>query len=136
MLKSSIAVGETLAEWEEKGYRDGAFTWEMDKRGQANVAIKNGGLVSLENLLGSVAVKIETLSDDRLRVSIFNIANLTSGDYEKHFIPNYISPPLKSVQRTGNNEELQTEYSNVSQHFSFTLTKEEAVSILMHYNPK
>jgi len=134
MLKGSIAVGETLVKWRNENMRDGDYSWGMDTRGQINVGIKEG-ITSLENFLGSVRLSVETLENGMLRIGIFNITSLTSGDLTKDFTPDILVTPLKSTTRDPNSSNAQTEYSNISQYFSFTISKEEAMKIINRFSP-
>jgi len=134
-LKSSVAVGETLATWAKGGKKDDIYSWGMGLRGEINVDI-NSGATSLEHFLGSVSVKINTVNVDMIKVEIFNITSVTSADFDKDIpILNKTYNPLKSTLRNPNSGS-QIDHTNTSQHFSFTMSKSEAEKLINQYNPK
>ena len=135
LLKGSIAVGESLADWGKAGKQDGVYYWGMDLRGQTNVAMSSG-ITSIEQFIGSCAVKITTINEEHIKIEIFNVTSLTSGDINKDLpIIKWFNDPLKSVKRDGTTD-AQVDHSNVSQHFSLTISKSEADKLINQFNPK
>jgi hypothetical protein len=127
-------VGEALSAWGKKGYKDGTYYWGMDLRGEINVDV-NSGLTSLEHLIGSAAVKISHVNKDEIIVEIFNVTSLTSGDFNKDApIVKWFTDPLKPTVRNPG-EGVQRDHSNISQHFSFTMSTSEAQKIINRFNP-
>jgi RHS repeat-associated protein len=135
-LAGSIMVGETLVKWAKAGNKDGKFSWGMGLRGEITVDV-NSGFTSLEHFIGSATLKVSTQSDKTIKVEIFNVTSLTSGDYMKDvpIIKWLYGAPLKSTVRNGNVGTSQVEYSNQSQYFSFTLTQAEAIKIISQFTP-
>ncbi len=58
-------------------------------------------------------------------VELFNVTSLTSGDFIKDITPDWLVTPLKPTVRNGNTKSSQVEYSNISQYFSFTLSRKD-----------
>lgn len=129
-LKNSIAVGETLLKWKKEGFKDGIYGWNMGLGGEISVDA-NSGFTSLEHFLGSVSVKIGRVDDQTIKVEIFNVTSLTSGDIDKDL---FGLKPLKSTIRDGCTK-MQTDHSNISQFFSFTMTNSEAEKIINKFTP-
>lgn len=74
------------------------------------------GIFHPETLIGSANVRVEQYDSTHLKVTIFNITSLTSGDFEKHFPTNsypnsIIRDKLKGIM----------EFGNTSQTYSFTI---------------
>lgn len=76
------------------------------------------GFFHPETLIGSAHVKIEQLNKLTLKVTIFNITSLTSGDFEKHAMWNEYPISLIRQHLSGKDK---TEYGNTSQTYSFTI---------------
>lgn len=105
----------------------------MDARGEINVDV-NTGFISLEHFIGSAAVKISTVDANTIQVQIFNVTSLTSGDLNKDApIFKWFTTPLKSTVR--NPGYLQNDHSNISQYFSFTMSKTEADKLIKRFSP-
>jgi hypothetical protein len=66
-------------------------------------------------------------------VEIFNVTSLTSGDFMKDVTPDWLLSPLKSTVRDGDNSKTQTQYSNTSQYFSFTMSRKDFNSKAKQY---
>lgn len=103
----------------------------MDKRGEINVDV-NSGFTSLEHFLGSVAVKISKVDEQTIKIEIFNVTSLSSGDINKDLFKGMVSP-LKSTVRDGTNH-TQTDHSNISQYFSMTMSTSEADKLIKQFN--
>ncbi|MBN9400963.1 MAG: hypothetical protein J0I17_12360, partial ['Candidatus Kapabacteria' thiocyanatum] len=127
-LRGSIMVGEGLAKWNRNGRKNSEYPWVMDFRGEINVDVRSG-LYSLEHFIGSARLRITTVNADQVRVEIFNVTSLSSGDLAKEggF------SPLMSVPRQGDN--LHADYSNVSQYFNMTFTMSQVNGLLKKYDP-
>ena len=77
-------------------------------------------------MVGSCQLRVTSFSNtDDVMVEIFNVTSLTSGDLIKDLTPDALVAPLKSTVRNGNDNRSQTEYSNVSQYFSFTMSRKD-----------
>lgn len=131
LMKESVAVGESLAKFSydmEKGSSEGisqTYSWANDARGEVNVNVASGPL-SLAHFVGSCQLKVTSFSNtDEIMVEIFNVTSLTSGDFIKDITPDKLVKPLKSTVRNGNDNKSQTEYSNTSQYFSFTMSRKD-----------
>ena len=134
LLKSSVAVGEGLVAWNKAGKKDGVYNWGINWRGEVNVDV-NSGFTSLEHFLGSVSLKITKVDDDMIKVEIFNVTSLTSGDFDKEIpIINKLIDPLKSIPRNPNTY-TQTDHTNTSQYFSFDMSTSEADKLIKQYGP-
>ena len=138
LLKSSIAVGETLVNWAKGGHKDGKYNWGMDARGEINVGL-HSGYTSLEHFLGSVAIRINKVDENQIKVEIFNITSFTSGNIYKDlpFGKIIFGSPESTVRETNQAAPFLTSqrtYSNTSQHFSFTLSNLEVGKILSQYS--
>lgn len=83
-------------------------------------SILKNGFLHPETFLGSAQVTVEQYDKTSLKISIFNITSLTSGDLFKH-LPNNEYP--MSIIRNQLSEEWdhKTQYGNISQTFSFTI---------------
>lgn len=66
-----------------------------------------------ESLIGSAHIRIEQYNDTMLKITIFNITSVTSGDFMKHLPWNEY--PLSKIRM-----ENDKEYGNTSQTYSFT----------------
>jgi RHS repeat-associated protein len=128
-LKGSIAVGETLTQWAKNNYKDDVYGWHMDLRGEINVDA-NSGFTSLEHFLGSVSVKISKVDEQTIKLEIFNVTSLTSGDFNKDV---FGLKALKSTVRDGSTH-MQTDHSNISQYFSLTISTSEADKLIKQFN--
>ena len=128
-LKGSIAVGETLVSWAKAGYKDNVYYWGMGLRGEINVDL-NSGFTSLEHFLGSVSVRISHVNDNTIKLEIFNVTSLTSGDINKDI---FGSRALKSNLRDGIIKR-QTDHTNISQYFSMTMSTSEADKLIKQFN--
>ena len=131
LMKESVAVGETLAKFSydmDKGSSEGisqTYSWANDARGEVNVNVASGPM-SLAHMVGSCQLRVTSFSNtDDVMVEIFNVTSLTSGDLIKDLTPDALVAPLKSTVRNGNDNRSQTEYSNVSQYFSFTMSRKD-----------
>lgn len=137
VLKSSIAVGETLNKWARNNYKDDKYSWSMGGRGEVNVNV-NSGATSLEHFLGSVAVRIGKVDDKTIRVEIFNVTSFTSGNVYKDIpVVNWFTSDPTSTVRESHRKypylTLQSTYSNISQYFSFTMSTAEAGKIIKQF---
>lgn len=74
------------------------------------------GIFHPETLIGSAHIKVEQNDKNTLKITVFNITSLTSGDFEKHW--NEYPMSLIRKQVLGG---VKTEYGNTSQTYSFTL---------------
>lgn len=77
------------------------------------------GIFHPETFIGSANVRIEQLDKSTLKVTVFNISSLTSGDLEKH-LPILNEYPMSIIRQHCDGKE-KTEYGNISQTYSFTL---------------
>jgi RHS repeat-associated protein len=140
LMKESVAVGETLAKFSydmETGSSEGisqTYSWANDARGEVNVNAASGPF-SLAHFVGSCQLRVTSFSNtDEIMVEIFNVTSLTSGDFIKDITPDFLVKPLKSTVRNGNNNKSQTEYSNTSQYFSFTMSRKEFNAKVKQYH--
>lgn len=107
----------------------------MDLKGEINVDI-NSGFTSLEHFIGSAAVKISQVDANNIQIQIFNVTSLTSGDLNKDApIVKWFTTPLKSAVRDPGSG-TQQDHSDISQHFSLTISKTEADKLINKFNPK
>ena len=77
----------------------------------------------------------KTLEDGSLKIGIFNITSLHSGDIMKD-ISHGLFKALNSTVRNPNQKVTQKEYSNISQYFSFTISTYEALLRANIFSPK
>jgi RHS repeat-associated protein len=131
LMKESVATGETLAKFSydmEKGDPSGiskTYSWANDLRGEVNVNVASGPL-SLAHFVGSCQLRVTSFSNtDEIMVEVFNVTSLTSGDFIKDITPDRLVSPLKSTVRNGDKSKSQVEYSNMSQYFSFTISRKD-----------
>ncbi len=132
IVKGSIAVGEALSAWSKGGRADGEFSWNMDPRGQANV-FAHASVTSIEQFMGSVTTRISKIDADHIRVEIFNITSLTSGDFTKDLTLGLVTPLFSSSRDGGMGK--QTDHTNISQYFSVTMSTSEADKLVKQFTP-
>lgn len=86
---------------------------------QAMTLLNQGGVLNVENFVGSGYVAIKPMNKDEILITIFNVTSITSGDYSKHFKSG--SYPVSTL-RDPNKLSCNVPYSNISQTFSFTIS--------------
>lgn len=105
------------------------YGWHMDLRGEINIDA-NSGFTSLEHFLGSVAVKIAKVDEQTIKLEIFNVTSLASGDINKDV---FGFKGLKSTVRDGTTH-MQTDHSNISQYFNLTISTSEANKLIQQFS--
>jgi RHS repeat-associated protein len=118
-LKGSSIVAKAYTNWIlsncPSSYDEKA---EFDISDQAGCFWENLSFLSLENFVGSADINIERIDQDNVRVTIFNVTSITSGDYGKH-VPGHGAWPQSIVRDPKNNQ--PQPFSNTSQTFQFTI---------------
>lgn len=90
---------------------------------------------TLEHFLGSVYIKITELPNGGIRVEIFNITSFHSGNYKKDIFKKYAYQPKSTKRDKSPCLNSQPTYSNISQYFSFTMSKEELIRLYYEMRP-
>ena len=91
---------------------------------QVSTLMNQGGILNVENFVGSGYVAIKPMNKDQIMVTVFNVTSITSGDYSKHFKSG--GYPVSTV-RDPNKLSGNAGYSNISQTFSFTISVQAVV---------
>ena len=122
-LKDAGIVSDALDSWYELNKGRSELTGgiaEFSGTKHQPATIFGNGVFDPETFMASASVFIYPMNENEIKVEIYNIMSITSGDYNKH-LPSNIYP--LSVVRDNSLQQgaEQNKFGNISQTFSFTI---------------